>query len=274
MFSRGINDQLRYRRLKRKLRHKARQAGLFAAAAVSILLLVVVLIPYAKQRLEGHPAELKTQQAVSNGSQAVREIRSAIESGRYEQAQTLLKQAIARQPDDRAFGELTSQLRDELAVNFEFHYLPGRRQQLARTEVGPALVLTAEDPYYLTLNASDRCNLYVFQVDNSGKFTRLFPNPDFVPTTNPVPPGALRIPDGFDWFYLDQVPGIETIYLVASRWRQTELEKLSGRLAENSDNPDLHKASLQRLLARLQEQKQATDTLPGLVYGEYRFTHK
>ena len=223
---------------------------------------------------EGVPSIVKTPKEKRVHSNIADNIYKKIEAGHYDTAIDNFELELKKNPRDVSLKHLKSLLMDELKIDFKFKYLPGRRRETTMRVLSADLVLTQEDPYYLTVHASDHCFLYIYQIDNSNNLTQLFPNSSFVPTTNPIPPGPLRIPDGFDWFYLDDVPGVETIYLVVSRWRQKELEELSKSFETVLDNAEARRQLLKRFLARLQVEEQATDDLPGLVYGKYQFTHK
>lgn len=204
-------------------------------------------------------------------SYSAKQIHKAIVDGDYDTAIEQLNQGLKANPDDASLKGLYSQLMDEITIDFKFHYLPGQRRFVTAPLSGN-LVLTKEDPYYLTAHASDYCYLYIFQLNSSGDLDQLFPGKD-VPTPNPTPPGPLRIPDGVDWLYLDDIPGVEKIYLVASRWRNEVLEELTAKLKAERD-PKMRKGLIAQILSRLNKEDQATDELPGLVFGKYQFTHE
>jgi hypothetical protein len=83
----------------------------------------------------------------------------------------------------------------------------------------------------------------------------------------------LRIPDGPDWFYLDNIPGTEYIYLVATRWRHEAIEELIAKTKAERD-PELKRELIERILQRLDLENKATEGIPGLVFGMLQFKHE
>lgn len=153
---------------------------------------------------------------------------------------------------------------DTLDVEFKFYYLPASpSNSVIERDYGAAL--SADEPYHLTVSASEPCHLTVLQRRSSGKLVQLFPNRKYSSLENPIPRGTLRLPENEDWIYLDEIPGTETIYLVASKWPQTVLEDV---LADQS-----HRLSAE-VQAYLSRQAKAAIESPGLVYSEYQFEHK
>jgi hypothetical protein len=135
------------------------------------------------------------------------------------------------------------------------------------------LVLTSKDPYYISLQASDQCYVYIFQLDSSKKLVQLLPNPMFTKNDNPISSGQLRIPDSPAFFHLDDTVGSETIYLVASRWRQEKLEDFKINFGENVNEESKSDLSKQ-FLSLMNDYDKSTGKLPGLVFGKLKFTHK
>ncbi len=201
------------------------------------------------------------------------EVSQAMVDAEYDVAMEKLQKKLKEYPDDRALQNLYSQLTDSLKIDFKFNYLPGRRREIATRGPLDEIVLTQKDPYYLIVHSSEKCFLYLFQLQSSGELAKLFPNSRYVPTSNPVPGGPIRIPDGSDWFYLDDVPGTETLYLLASRWRQEGLETLVGRL-ESEENAKKKKEIIETILSRMEREEQATDRVPGLVFAKQQFKHE
>ena len=87
------------------------------------------------------------------------------------------------------------------------------------------------------------CYIYIFWLDSSGKAGRLFPNPKltagdpFVKAGNNYWLPAMREEKRHDrWYVLDDNVGEETIYLIAARKRNTELENAYTRLASMSQD--------------------------------------
>ena len=215
----------------------------------------------------------KPDETISQPSGLVPEVRAAIDEGNYEFAMERIGERLEMNPDDNVFQKLQALLMERLEIDLRFNYLPGRRSQITTRSTSAELVLTKNDPYYLVIHSSEKCYLYLCQLQSSGKLVKLFPNSKHVPTSNPVPGGPIRIPDGYDWFYLDDIPGNETIYLVASRWRQNFLEKLFAQL-ESERDAEKERQIIQKIVSRLEREEQATDNIPGLVSAKYQFRHE
>ncbi len=105
------------------------------------------------------------------------------------------------------------------------------------------LILTQNDQYALTVNPKSNIFLYVFQWDNNGQMSVLFPNMNFVDHDNPLIPGRnYRIPQTGNWFTLDDNPGLENIGIIASQFRIKSIEYELGKLLIG-DNRSKEKSS-------------------------------
>jgi len=98
----------------------------------------------------------------------------------------------------------------------------------------PTLVKTGDtlksgDAYFFHIKASKDCHLYLFQVDSSGTVFRLFPNSAYHTGGNPIRGKArVTLPNEGEVFYLDQTPGKEEFYFLASQEPVPTLEELDG----------------------------------------------
>jgi hypothetical protein len=241
----------------------------FTTLVILILIGIVAYSRYGKRTI----VISKTKNTDKASTAIVNELSKAIAGGEYDAAIELLLQKRNEYPDDMALKNLYSQLMDSLRIDFKFNYLPGRRQQIATRGPLDEIVLTRKDPYYLIVHSSERCYLYLFQLKSSGEWVKLFPNSKYVPTSNPVPGGPIRIPDGSDWFYLDDIPGTETLYLLASKWRQEGLENLFTQL-ESEENKKKKEEIMGKILSGLEREEQATGHIPGLVFAKHQFRHE
>jgi len=83
--------------------------------------------------------------------------------------------------------------------------------------------------------------VYVVAIDGSGWAQGIFPPPTS-PLANPVKAGQeYTLPEGNNWFSLDQYKGIETIFFVASQEKRADLEEIlqsiTGRERPATENP-------------------------------------
>jgi len=213
--------------------------------------------------------ELSTQPHEASSYNKVEEV---FLRGEYEHALALLEEALRKNPDDKALNELQSLLNERLSLNVKFHYFLERKNYKTTTSISPSIVLTSRDPYYLTITPSRTCYLYLFQVDSSGKIEALYPNRRYSSGGNPVPPGRLRIPDGFRWLRLDEIRGMETVYLIATRLENKRLEDLSRRISSDK-RPEIIAQLTQELISYLRALESIAHSVPGVVVKVYQFTH-
>lgn len=214
----------------------------------------------------------KMEKAKVNPSAVSDDIFQAIREGDYDNTVNRLRNELNRNPENPALKKLWSQLMDELNVDVKFHYFIDRKSYKVTKDLSPELTLTPRDPYYLTVNPSYSCNLFVFQVDSTGKINVIYPNKEYSPSENPLLPGPLRIPDGFKWFYLDETKGIETIYLIASRLENNRLDELSRKLASEKE-PEKAGRLTQELISYLKNLESTASSVPGVAIKVYQFTH-
>jgi len=207
--------------------------------------------------------------AESEASPAER-VLDARETGRYDEAYSLLDQGLALSPSDPALLQISRELRQDLQLGFDFFYLREQKWPVVRGGESSEVVLKPGDAYYLTLRTSALAYLYVLQISSTGKVTVLCPNRMYVPNANPVPPGKYRVPDGYGFLRVAPEAGTERLYVVAARWRQPVLEQLIGRAATEAE-PAAHTRVIEELTTRLELEQRATDRLPGLSFGTYAF---
>jgi len=129
---------------------------------------------------------------------------------------------------------------NELTVEVNFVYLDDNGKDQPLTD---GTVLKSGQRVGIGFNCKTDCYVYVFWRDSSGQVGRLFPFPELTD-------GEARVPGGQPiwlpyrqgeaprsrWFYLDENPGEETIYFVASRNNNKKLEDLYATLARMSDS--------------------------------------
>jgi hypothetical protein len=113
-------------------------------------------------------------------------------------------------------------------VRFEYRP-PGAAQPVAMpVPSGERITLSSRDDYRLYVEPAERCYLYLYQVDSRGTISQLFPNAGWSPhLSNPVDAGkSYLMPSDSTWFYLDNTPSTETIYVVAARKPMSDLDAL------------------------------------------------
>ena len=87
------------------------------------------------------------------------------------------------------------------------------------------------DNLKIRFRANTRCFVYAVWIDSTAWATPVFPRSDAFEWTNPVDPGKdYTLPEGSQWFYLDDYRGIETLYFVASHDPIPDLAQALGDL--------------------------------------------
>lgn len=89
----------------------------------------------------------------------------------------------------------------------------------------------AGDRFKIVARTNCDCYLYIISIDGSGWAETVFPAKGAA-TANPVKQDEeYSFPESSYWYTLDQVKGIETFFVVASRNRRTDLEESMAQLA-------------------------------------------
>ena len=95
----------------------------------------------------------------------------------------------------------------------------------------------AGDKFRIMFRANTNSYVYVIAIDGSAWAQGVFP-PLTSPFANPVKQGQQYvIPEGNNWFSLDQFRGIETIFFVASQHRRQDIEKIVAQIAGQERHP-------------------------------------
>jgi len=118
-----------------------------------------------------------------------------------------------------------------LNIEMKFFYEDEREQVKLLTEDS---VLKSGQHLGVAFKPDADCFVHILWWDSSGQVGRLFPNPKLTEGTGHVKGGETHwLPSkegGKHWFVLDDKPGYETVYFVASRERNPKLEKLYEEL--------------------------------------------
>ena len=84
----------------------------------------------------------------------------------------------------------------------------------------------AGDKFRIMFRPNSKSYVYVIAIDGSGWAQGIFP-PASSPLANPVEPGKeYMLPEGNNWFSLDQYRGIETLFFVASPTQRKDIEEI------------------------------------------------
>ena len=103
------------------------------------------------------------------------------------------------------------------------------------------------DQFRVVLAPSADCHVCVLSFNADGQISQLFPNPAI--QQRPLCRGGqnVEIPDGINWFTLDETTGTETIFLVASYDPLDDLPALVKKLDRQGASPESAKAVRERI---------------------------
>lgn len=95
----------------------------------------------------------------------------------------------------------------------------------------------AGDKFRVMFRANTDCYVYAIAVDGSAWAQGIFPTASS-PFANPIKAGQQHIlPEGPNWFSLDQFKGIETIFVVASRAPRQDIEHILRTITGRERSP-------------------------------------
>jgi hypothetical protein len=121
------------------------------------------------------------------------------------------------------------------------------------------------DNLKLRFRANTRCFVYAVWVDSTAWATPRFPRSSTFEMTNPVEPGKeYTLPEGSQWFYLDDYRGVETLYFVASHEPIPELEQTLGELVGRERPARSEGSAAGEELATLDQTAEVTRGLGGV----------
>jgi len=99
--------------------------------------------------------------------------------------------------------------------------------------LGNESVLKSKQHVGIAFKSDADCYVHILWWDSSGQVGSLFPNPKLTEGSGLVKAGDVHwLPSrrGKHWYVLDDVPGYETVYFVASRERNPKLEALCAQI--------------------------------------------
>ena len=121
--------------------------------------------------------------------------------------------------------------------------------------------LSTNQQYAVQFKTNDDLHVYVYQVDETGEMTNLYPNPEFGSFKNPVISGTFRrIPEEGKWFYLDDTVGSEQIILIASSKPIENHSSICRKIANETN--------LEEMIAQTDRTNVKTRGLGGVVYEQ------
>jgi len=190
--------------------------------------------------------------------------------GKYVDALRELQGLKASYPDNEEIRALWNQMDKELTIQSDL-ILPPRQGKMR----GEMVSIPSGGGFQLRLTPSDDCYLYIYHLDSQHELVQLFPHPDAARVNNPLRGGSTyHIPRDGNWFILDQTPGQERIYFIASRWPAKDLEELFNRLGHAAGQTEKDEYR-HRLVMRLEARSQARVAgMRGFFYKEYAFWHE
>jgi len=202
------------------------------------------------------------------------DLKAMIGQGRYAPALESVNFEASRTPGDSPWNILADFLKKELKATLDFHFGNpyDSKSTGGKNPLPSGVALTSADPYWLEAETFEKCFLYVFQKDSSGRLVQLFPGPNHAEVKNPVSPERFRLPKPGWSFFLDNIPGTETVYAAAFRWEFNELAELCDQPSPE-EMSFLGEQKAARILACLDRVKTSRRLVPGLFYSEFQFSH-
>ena len=199
--------------------------------------------PYLQQEQQGYPSQPMQPQYPQQGQA------NPDAYGNNEIASDPYQQPYQGMPEDQ-MGRVDMETNTSLPISLDVllvkkhvvngaqTYLPIKNGDILRDGRGNP---QAGDKFRVMFRANTNCYVYVIAVDGSAWAQGIFP-PASSPFANPVKTGQqYLLPEGNNWFSLDQFKGIETIFVVASHERRPDIEQIlttiSGRERHPTETP-------------------------------------
>ena len=132
----------------------------------------------------------------------------------------------AKGADENARVFMAPKYADPLQIKAQFFY---EAEDRSIKPLQDDSVLKSGQHVGMAFKAESDCFVYIYWWDSTGQVGRLFPNPELTEGSGEVKAGQtywLPSMGGERWYVLDQNPGTETLYFVASRQRNEKLERL------------------------------------------------
>ncbi len=129
------------------------------------------------------------------------------------------------------------------------------KSEFKKINFQPGVKLISGDQFKIQFVTDGDGYVYILNFDSSGKAQIIFPHPD-IALDNKVTAGRrYEVPGPNDWYYLDDVTGKETLYLIAVPFPIRNLDKLVSELrrGESGINSRVQTARLRGALNALTE---------------------
>lgn len=137
----------------------------------------------------------------------------------------------AKGADENARVFMAPKYGDPLQIKAQFFYEDEDKSIKALQDDS---VLKSGQCVGVAFKAESDCFVYIYWWDSTGQVGRLFPNPELTEGSGEVKAGKTywlpSMAGGERWYVLDANPGTETIYFVATRTRNPNLENLYKRI--------------------------------------------
>jgi hypothetical protein len=96
-------------------------------------------------------------------------------------------------------------------------------------------VLQSRDHFQIHVETNKRAYIYVLLFDSRGQATQLFPDPKIEQSGYLDGVRKIAVPDKDLWFWLDENPGTETVYVLASEEPMSDIRGLLNEMVKASD---------------------------------------
>jgi hypothetical protein len=96
-------------------------------------------------------------------------------------------------------------------------------------------VLRSSDHFQLHIETNRTAHVYVLLFDSQGRASQLFPDPKIEQPGFIESGRKIAIPDKDLWFWLDEQPGTETVYVLSSEEPMPDIRVLLGKMAKASE---------------------------------------
>ena len=136
----------------------------------------------------------------------------------------------AKGADENARVFMAPKYANPLQIKVQFFY---EAEDRSIKPLQDSAVLKSGQHVGVAFKAESDCFVYIYWWDSTGQVGRLFPNPQLTEGSGEVKAGnTYWLPSMGEerWYVLDQNPGTETIYFVACRQRNQNLEQLYEQL--------------------------------------------